>query len=88
MNKYIYTNSFSDASGLAFEMPSNWSPMDDKENIKLVPLQQTDKEYLEVQQDFLKTTGSALTILKVKYMYKLLHTFHDWPQTFLMKTTA
>lgn len=60
--------------------------MDDKENIKLVPLQQTDQEYLEVQKDFLKTTGSALTILKVKYMYKLLHTFHDWSQTFLMKT--
>ncbi|XP_052076128.1 protein mono-ADP-ribosyltransferase PARP14-like [Mytilus californianus] len=63
--KVIRRNKLSDASGLALEMPSNWSPMDDKENIKLVLLQQTDQEYLEVHQEFTKTTGSAHKIVKI-----------------------
>lgn len=39
--------------------------MDAQENIKLVVLQQTDKEYLEVHQEFTKTAGSAYKIVKV-----------------------
>ena len=59
LNKFLFVDS-------GFDMPSHWAPMDQNENIKIVPLQTTDKEYNDVVQEFQTNMGGNYsTIIKV-----------------------
>ncbi|XP_076078270.1 protein mono-ADP-ribosyltransferase PARP14-like isoform X1 [Mytilus galloprovincialis] len=51
----------------AYEPPVTWVPMDEKENLKVVPLQTKDKEYQDVTSQFLSTAGGTkLEFVKVE----------------------
>lgn len=51
-------------------MPSNWTPMDDSENVKIVTLQPSDQEYADVIKDFQTQMGANYnTILKVSCFF-------------------
>ncbi|XP_061194487.1 protein mono-ADP-ribosyltransferase PARP14-like [Saccostrea echinata] len=52
-------------SGSNFEQPVTWTAMGDKENVAVVTLQPSSKEYKDVVQDFQSQAG-ALTIIKVE----------------------
>ena len=50
-------------------MPSNWTAMDDSENVKIVTLQPSDKEYTDVIKDFQTQMGANYsTIVKVRFV--------------------
>ncbi|KAK3094887.1 hypothetical protein FSP39_007507 [Pinctada imbricata] len=49
------------------ELPSNWTRMDDKENVSVVQLQATDPEYQKVVKDFTTSAGGGMyNIVKVE----------------------
>jgi hypothetical protein len=49
-------------------MPSNWTAMDDSENVKIVTLQPSDQEYTDVIKDFqTQMVANYSTIVKVSF---------------------
>ena len=46
------------------ELPSNWSPMDDDEHVKLVMLQATSQEYKKVESAFISTAQRTVSSVK------------------------
>ncbi|KAK3598393.1 hypothetical protein CHS0354_019796 [Potamilus streckersoni] len=48
------------------ECPSTWAKMAPSENLKVVNLQSTDKEYQNVQKEFLQSVGGLRTIIKLE----------------------
>ncbi|XP_053390551.1 uncharacterized protein LOC128553429 [Mercenaria mercenaria] len=59
----LYTPSIPDAS---FDIPKHWQSMKDKENLKLVTLNQRDTEYSKVVSEFTKTLGRRPNIVKIE----------------------
>ncbi|VDI06300.1 Hypothetical predicted protein [Mytilus galloprovincialis] len=54
-------------TGCAFDMPFNWAPMDQNENIKIVTLPPDDKEYQDVVQNFqTNMAGYYNSIIKIE----------------------
>lgn len=51
--------------GSAFELPTTWTNMDSKENIAVVTLLTSSQEFTDVQNDFIQSTGSSYTVVKV-----------------------
>jgi hypothetical protein len=49
-------------------MPSNWTAMDDSENVKIVTLQPSDQEYTDVIKDFqTQMVANYSNIVKVSF---------------------
>ena len=49
-------------------MPSNWTAMDNSENVKIVTLQPSDQEYTDVIKDFQTQMGANdITIVKASF---------------------
>ncbi|XP_053407535.1 uncharacterized protein LOC123548045 isoform X2 [Mercenaria mercenaria] len=52
--------------GASFDIPKHWQSMEDKENLKLVTLNQADSEYSKVVSEFTKTLGREPNIVKIE----------------------
>ena len=50
------------------ELPKTWKPMADNENLVLVTLQTSDKEYKDVEKEFINTLGRTPNIIKVGFL--------------------
>ncbi|XP_053407530.1 protein mono-ADP-ribosyltransferase PARP14-like isoform X1 [Mercenaria mercenaria] len=53
-------------AGASFDIPKHWQSMEDKENLKLVTLNQADSEYSKVVSEFTKTLGREPNIVKIE----------------------
>ncbi|XP_053407521.1 protein mono-ADP-ribosyltransferase PARP14-like [Mercenaria mercenaria] len=53
-------------AGASFDIPKNWQAMKDKENLKLVTLNQADSEYSKVVSEFKSTLGRQPNIVKIE----------------------
>lgn len=62
--KYYKKNSF---SGSSFEQPPTWTTMAQNENVAVVTLLPNSLEFQDVQTDFIQSTGTTYTIVKVLY---------------------
>lgn len=51
--------------GASFTIPKHWQKMDEKENLKIVTLNQQDPEYQKVLSEFTKTLGRTPNVVKV-----------------------
>lgn len=60
-------------SGASFTIPKHWQKMDEKENLKIVTLNQQDAEYKKVLGELTKTLGRTPNIVKVRFMFTLLY---------------
>ena len=49
------------------ELPTIWKPMKDNENLLLVTLETSDKEYKDVEKEFLYTLKRTPKIIKVRF---------------------
>lgn len=56
--------------GAAFELPTSWANMDEKENIKVVLLKQNDPDYKKIEKSFKLGTGSKYRIVQVSVLFK------------------
>lgn len=56
--------------GAAFELPTSWANMDEKENIKVVLLQQNNLKYREIEKSFKLGTGGKYRIVQVSVLFK------------------
>ncbi|CAG2246296.1 PARP10_14_15 [Mytilus edulis] len=61
-------------TGAAFELPTSWANMDEKENIKVVLLQQNDPDYRKTEKSFKLGTGGKYRIVQIeKIQNRQLH---------------
>lgn len=56
--------------GAAFDLPTSWANMDEKENIKVVLLQKNDPDYKTMEKSFNLGTGSKFRIVQVSVLLK------------------
>ena len=61
----LYTESKAD-------VPDTWSPMNEKEYMKVVTLQTTDNEYKDVLQQFNNSSGGNFSVTKVSLVLSWL----------------
>ncbi|KAK3595882.1 hypothetical protein CHS0354_014712 [Potamilus streckersoni] len=60
-----------DKGSLATEKPKHWADMKSNENLMIVPLNSSDPEYIKVVQEFHKSVGSSMPIVKVERIENL-----------------